>query len=379
MTTATQMKTVLVGCGNIGKIHTRTLKNHPEYKLAAVCDVMNEAAQSLATELGVKAYTDMPAMLKAMKPDVVIICTSTATHASLTTLAVESGVKGVYCEKPMATNMKDARAMVETCKTHSVALAIGHTRRVCPDLVAAREVIASGAIGDLLLVRGDCAGDILSDGSHIVDSLQWLTGDQEIKWVFGQVNRDLAAQRARIEQKGLKIEPGMRYGHAVESGGMGVYQLASGTRVEIFCGDLIPECHPYQSYEIFGTKGRLWRIGDGLRPNLFIEDAQGGPLAIALDKNWVLQPMPCATGQKGSWRTVDFRSFPPLDSFAIAYDVFAKMVREGAPNPMSGEIALRGFEVIMAIYESARVRKKIELPLQQDRFPLEIMVEKGEI
>ena len=104
MTTATQMKTVLVGCGNIGKIHTRTLKNHPEYKLAAVCDVMNEAAQALATELGVKAYTDVPAMLKAMKPDVVIICTSTATHASLTTLAVESGVKGVYCEKPMATN-----------------------------------------------------------------------------------------------------------------------------------------------------------------------------------------------------------------------------------------------------------------------------------
>jgi predicted dehydrogenase len=375
----TQLKTVLIGCGFIGKFQARALKEHPEYELVAVCDVVNEAAQRLATEFGVKAYTDVQAMLKATKPDVVIIGTSTTTHASLTTLAVESGVKGVYCEKPMATNMKDARAMVEICKTHNVALAIGHLRRVCPDLVAAREVIASGAIGDLLLARGDCAGDLLSDGSHLVDSLQWLTGDQEVKWVFGQVNRDLAAARAWIAAKGLKKEPCTRYGHVVESGGMGVYQLASGVRAEIFCGNAQTEHRPYQSYEIFGTKGRLWRIGDMLRPNLFMEDAQGGPLAVALNDKSELQPLPCAAGQKGSWRAVDFRNFDPMGMFPIAFDVFAKMMREGAPNPMSGEISLLGFEVIMAIYESARLRKKIELPLQQDRFPLEIMVEKGEM
>ena len=46
---------------------------------------------------------------------------------------------------------------------------------------------------------------------------------------------------------------------------------------------------------------------------------------------------------------------------------------------MSGENALRGFEVIMAIYESARLHKKITLPLQQDRFPLELMVAEGKM
>jgi hypothetical protein len=63
----------------------------------------------------------------------------------------------------------------------------------------------------------------------------------------------------------------------------------------------------------------------------------------------------------------------------IAYCLFAQMVRIGAPHPMAGTIALRGFEVVMAIYESARLRRKITLPLQQERFPLELLVAAGEL
>ena len=55
------------------------------------------------------------------------------------------------------------------------------------------------------------------------------------------------------------------------------------------------------------------------------------------------------------------------------------MVREGADHPLSGESALRDLEVIMAIFESARLRKKIELPLDQPRFPLDIMIEEGRV
>jgi hypothetical protein len=53
------------------------------------------------------------------------------------------------------------------------------------------------------------------------------------------------------------------------------------------------------------------------------------------------------------------------------------MIRHGEPHPMNGDIALRHFEVLMAVYESARIAKKIIPPLGQDRFPLEVMIEDG--
>ena len=52
-------------------------------------------------------------------------------------------------------------------------------------------------------------------------------------------------------------------------------------------------------------------------------------------------------------------------------------VRTGASHPLAGEVALRGFEVVMAIYESARTRCMIRMPLQQDQFPLAVMIEES--
>ena len=62
-----------------------------------------------------------------------------------------------------------------------------------------------------------------------------------------------------------------------------------------------------------------------------------------------------------------------------AYHAFARTVCEGADHPLSGENALRGFQVVMGIYESARLRTKVELPLKQSRFPLEMMIDAGQI
>ena len=60
-----------------------------------------------------------------------------------------------------------------------------------------------------------------------------------------------------------------------------------------------------------------------------------------------------------------------------SYVRFAEMIRDGADHPLSGDSALKDLEVIMAIFESARLHRKLELPLQQDRFPLDTMIEDG--
>jgi predicted dehydrogenase len=61
------------------------------------------------------------------------------------------------------------------------------------------------------------------------------------------------------------------------------------------------------------------------------------------------------------------------------YEQFARMILEGADHPLSGASALKDLELVMAIYEAARLRDKIELPLQQEQFPLQVMIDEGQL
>jgi len=383
--TSSPLRAVLVGCGGMGRSQARNLDQLDEFDFVAACDRDEEQLAKITEEFGVKGYTDFAAMMEREKPETVSICTPNNSHAPLTIQAAGMGVKGVYCEKPMATNYADARRMVEACRDAGIPLVINHQRRLGSDLVEAKRLIDAGAIGDVLLVRGNNAGDILSDGTHAIDSMQWMTGDQSAKWVFGQIHRTELHQTSKEAGTGTGDEgrhkgvaPGFRYGHVIETGGMGVWQLADGIRVELFCGDLREEGRVYQDYEVIGTKGRIWRKDDRFVPeNLFISDVDGGDLEITRDDGHVM-PRSVEGGGRGRWRRVELDIEQRRDLKLDAYQLFAKMIHEeGVDHPMSGERALRGFEILMSIYESARTHRRIQPPLEQEQFPLELMVAAG--
>jgi len=364
----------------MGRNQARILSSLSEYELVGVCDVVPEAAVTLAGEYGVRAFTGYEEALAELKPDTVSVCTQNSAHAAPAIVAAEAGVRGVYCEKPMAVKMAEAWRMVEACEESGTELVVNHQRRLGADLVMARDLILQGAIGEVQLMRGNCAGDILSDGTHAVDSLLWMAGDPEVQWVFGQVHRDtsegLMIERARAQsaKSGRKVEVGFRYGHPVENGGMGVFMLANDIRCEVACGDMRDGYRPYQDYEIIGTQGRLWRTGDRT-PNLYIQDSNGGPLVAGVDDTWVYRPLAAPDGAKGVWREVELPPYPYASPMEEGYVRFARMVRTGDPHPMCGRNALRSFEVIMAIYESARTHRKLRMPLSQGEFPLGLMVQ----
>ena len=315
-------------------------------------------------------------MLSDEKPEVVAICTPNTTHASQTIAAAKAGVRGVYCEKPMATCMRDAREMVEACRQAGVVLVVNHIRRVLPDLVEARSLIESGAIGEVKLIRADNAGDILSDGSHSIDSVLHFVGDRPAEWVLGQIHRWKPGLVPPIPQSGQgRPFGGFRYGHAVEAGGTAIIQIKDGPRVELACGDMHVAGRAYQDYEIHGTLGTIWRTGDTAKPNLFISDAAGGSWQAGMEGGWNYKPVQTAGG-KGMWRPVATPDQHAL-VFAEGYQLFAKSIREGCPNPMNGDNAIRGFEIVMAVYESARLNRKLYLPIAQDKFPLDLMIEAG--
>lgn len=364
------LRAAVIGC-RMGARHAQVLARLAAYELVAVCDLNVEAArQAAAAANGVQVYTDYAAMLAEVRPDVVAIATPNNLHAAQTLQAVQAGARGICCEKPLAVNLADGRRMVEACREAGVPLIVNHQRRLGADLAEARRLIAAGVLGELVVLRGSCAGDMLSDGTHLLDSLLWLAGDEPVEWVLGQVHREPGA--ADGDASGAS---GFRYGHPVESGALAVVRLRSGLRLELATGDLRPASRLYQDYEVVGSRGALWRAGDDVGRNLFLHDAQGGGWVTGRD-GWAQRPVPALAGEGGEWRPVSLAR-RPVEAMSAAYALLAATIAVGTPHPMAGDYALRGLEVLLAIYESARLHRRVRLPLAQDRFPLELMLEAG--
>jgi predicted dehydrogenase len=340
----------------MGDGHASAYHKLPEYKLAAVCDLNEALAKEKAAEYGgIPYFTDYTEMLEKIKPDVVNVATPNTLHCEMTVKAAEMGAKGVYCEKPIAMCMREARAMRDACAAKNIPLAIGHQRRVSAPYMTMRKAIVDGLIGDVYLIRGICAGDFLSDGTHTIDSLLYLNGDCAVEWVLGQIYRGPFASE-EDQKKNRYAYNGKRFGHNTERGAISSFQLANGVRCETISGDqMLMSGRWYQDIEVFGSKGRLWRNNDQSDP-------------------------PVKINTKGEWEALPLIDTEFGDSGLMnAHKMFAETVLKGTPHPMSMENAMRGFEVVMSIYESARLNARIVLPLEQDEFPLDlILLAKGE-
>lgn len=341
---------------NMGKGHLEAYAKLPEYEITALCDLNEELAKEISKKYNIPYYLCYEEMLAKAKPDVVCIVTPTALHCAMTLQAVEAGVKGIYCEKPIAVNMKEARIMDEACKKANIPLVIGHQRRMSEPYVAMKKAIEDGLIGEVYLIRGICAGDMLSDGTHTVDSLAYLNNDCAVSWVAGQIFRGTKAT-AEEYARNRYAYIGTRFGHNVEQSAIGCYQMVNGVRCEIYCGaQLLMPDRVYQDIEVFGTKGRLWRNNDFSNP-------------------------PVSINTTGEWEELPVEMVGEFDyGLGNTHRAFARTVREGVPHPMNIDNAMQGFEVVMAIYESARINARIELPLKQDEYPLDMMLrERGDL
>lgn len=190
----------LIGAGRCGMIHGRNFANSvPGAKLVAVSDVFEEGAKAAAKELNLTTwYTDYREALANPEVDAVLIATPTKFHCQIA-LDAAKAKKHIYCEKPMAMNVEECDLMIQAAEENHVKLQIGFIRRFDESFRKAKEIIDSGKIGKVVLVKSQTRGpstphewmyDIaVSNGplaevnSHDIDTLRWMT-DSEITSLY---------------------------------------------------------------------------------------------------------------------------------------------------------------------------------------------------
>ncbi|MGF0540218.1 inositol 2-dehydrogenase [Agrobacterium sp. ES01] len=139
------LKIGLLGAGRIGRVHAVNIAGHAATTLAAVSDVNEEAAQSLAAAYGARALgTD--AILADASIDAVLIATSTDTHSDLIEKATAAG-KAVLCEKPVDLSLERAKACLAKTADSGKPVMIGFNRRFDPNFAAVRAALSAGDIG----------------------------------------------------------------------------------------------------------------------------------------------------------------------------------------------------------------------------------------
>ena len=190
----------LIGAGRAGMIHAANFRSRvPNAKIVAVADPFEEAAVKACGELGIsKYYLSYREALQDDEVDAVVVVAPTVYHKEIVVASARAG-KHVLCEKPMAMDEFECDEMIAACREKKVKLQMAFMRRFDESFVQAKEVIESGEIGNVVMVRSNTRGPSVpqkwmydiekSNGplaevnSHDIDTLRWFTGS-EFKSVY---------------------------------------------------------------------------------------------------------------------------------------------------------------------------------------------------
>jgi predicted dehydrogenase len=121
----------LAGCGRFGDFCLSVLEELPQLLLAGVTDRDRARALAAAGQRGIMAYPHYGALLADDRVDIVFVATPPADHAPMTLAAIGAG-KHVFCEKPLATSLAEATAVVQAASARGVRLSVDYVLRWNP-------------------------------------------------------------------------------------------------------------------------------------------------------------------------------------------------------------------------------------------------------
>src|SRR5215208_7647676 len=142
----------MIGCGEIAVRMAAAIASSQHAQHVMVMDTQTALAQDLGEQFGVPWTDRVDDLLANAAVDAVYIAVPHHLHASLTIQAAAAG-KHILVEKPIATTLADAEAMIAAARANDVRLSVNFHAQVDPISRAARDLVARGAIGDVIGTR----------------------------------------------------------------------------------------------------------------------------------------------------------------------------------------------------------------------------------
>ncbi|MGC9317712.1 MAG: Gfo/Idh/MocA family protein [Armatimonadota bacterium] len=316
----------IIGTGGIARTHAGYYAACDRTEMVAGCDIDEERLNAFCDERNIAhRYRDYETLLAEVEPEIVSVCTWNGTHMPISIAAIESGARAVVSEKPMSDELGgplDAVALAEERGCHFV---IHHQRRFAPGYNAAKRLIAEGAIGEAGSARMASGGGLLNIGSHLIDGCRWVLGDPGWTAVVGWIQRTTN----RFER-----------GSYAEEKTHALIELEHGHEMTLSV-DMV-DLQKQRGFQVCGPDGVI---------NIDRDEA------VLIDGAGAHEPE--ADAQPGY-----------LDELLAWMD-------DGPPHRNIASEALVAQEIMMAIYESARTRTRIEPPYERRESPLEQMIREG--
>lgn len=357
-------RSAIVACGTIARCHGRGWQGVPDVELAAIADPNEQALAELGEFFGVPSearYTDYREMLDAERPDFVDVCSWHGLHAEMTIAAAARRPKAIICQKPMAVSLGDCDQMLTACSREGVKLLVAHQRRHLPGWQAAKRLLDEGAIGRVEQIVIE-SGSLLNVASHDVNLVQYLLGEAPARRAMAAVERTTD----RFERT-----------FPCEDAALGLVEFEGGVQVILLDGLGSPERRG-QGCRIVGSEGIMdLSVARPPEDELQSDGAMRQPEGSSAKYN----------DERGVGRVLRAggAGWEPIE--APWEDPFVRLAREAVDwvdgtidDPISAGAKGRAtLEILMALYESARKRRRIELPLKTLANPLELMVDAGEL
>ena len=222
--------------------------------VVAVCDVTAAMVERFQKQYGArwpeaKGYSDYRKMFAEAKLDMVSICTPDHLHADMVVAACESGVRGIVCEKPLATTIADAERMIAAVEKHGVKMSVEHTRRFIYDYHEAREQVRKGRIGKLHRIVSTLNGEramLFRNGTHAIDLICFFA-ESDPAWVSGVLDEEFEGYGPRYAGDGGRSP-------ASDPGALGIIHFQNGVRA-LYQGSQHTVSH--LEIDLIGNIGRL--------------------------------------------------------------------------------------------------------------------------
>jgi predicted dehydrogenase len=325
----TELRAGIVGAGLIAGEHLAAYAATPGVRVVAVADPVADKAARLAARAGADDVAGLDELL-VLGLDVVSICTPPASHADLTVRALEAGLS-VLCEKPMARSLADAQRMVAAARTATGLLMIGQVSRFEPDHVQAKNLIESGALGQVQMMSHSMTTSMpgWSEGGWLTDPT--LSGGPLVDLAvhsFDFLAWAAESNAVRVQAVGRDTPAGPNTYALV------TVRYASGAMALVESSWAHPASHGFKlTAEFIGTNGRL---------NWSYDQINGGAMFLARGETRWFDPL----GNRG---------------FRTELGAFADAVRAGRASPVPAEAGYAALRTALASLESVQTGETIDL------------------